>query len=150
MKRVLVFFLCFCCLSSCGDIRPDAELPVVNVSSFKPLPSEGIAPVFEVGLHIINPSNATLNINGISYTIRLAGQRVLVGVANDLPDIGPYSEGDAVIRASTDMVGSFLLITRLLREKQESIKYEFSASLDVAGLQRDIKVVKRGEVSLGN
>jgi len=144
MNRALLFFLCLCCLSSCGSIRPDEELPVVNVSYFKPLSSEGIAPVFEVGLHIINPSATTLNINGIAYTIRLQGQRVLVGVANDLPDIAPYSEGDAVVRASTDMVGSFLLITRLLREKQENIKYEFSARMDVAGLNRNINVVKQG------
>lgn len=148
MNRVLVFFLCICCLSSCGDIRPDAEPPVVNVSYFKPLPPQGIAPRFEVGLHIINPSNTTLNLNGISYTIKLEGQRVLVGVAHDLPVIGPYSEGNAVIRASADMVGSFLLITKLLREKQESIHYEFSASLDVAGLRGDIKIVKKGEISL--
>lgn len=150
MDRVLVLFLCLSCLSSCGEIHSDAELPVVNVSYFKPLPPEGIAPVFEIGLHIVNPSATTLNINGISYTIKLAGQRVLVGVANDLPDIGPYSEGDAAIRASTDMVGSFLLITKLMKEKQESIQYEFSASLNVAGLKRDIKVVKEGEISFGD
>ena len=148
MKRLLILFLCLGCLSSCGEIRPRQELPVVNVSYFKPLPPEGLAPVFEVGLHIINPSNTTLNINGISYTIKLDGQRVLVGVAHDLPDIGPYSEGDAAIRASTDMIGSFLLITKLMHEKQGSIHYEFAANLDVAGLSRDIKVVKEGEISL--
>lgn len=148
MSRALILFLCLCCLSSCGDIRPDAELPVVNVSYFKPLPSEGLAPVFEIGLHIVNPSATTLNIIGASYTIKLDGQRVLVGVANDLPAIGPYAEGDAVIRASADMVGSFLLITKLLREKQETIHYEFSASLNVAGLRRDIKAVKKGEIAL--
>jgi len=150
MSRVLVLFLCLCCLSSCGSIRSDAEQPVVNVSYFKPLPMQGIAPVFEVGLHIINPSATTLNLTGLAYTIKLAGQRVLVGVANNLPAIGPYSEGDAVVRASTDMVGSFLLITRLMNEKHESITYEFSASLGVAGLRRDIRVVKAGELSFSN
>lgn len=148
MNRAFVFFLCICCLSACGEIRQDEELPVVNVSYFKPLPPQGIAPVFEIGLHIINPSNTTLNINGISYSVKLEGQRVLVGVANDLPDIGPYSEGDAVIRATTDMVGSFLLITKLMREERESIHYEFSANMNVAGIKRDIKIVKDGELSL--
>ena len=147
MSRLLILFLCVCCVSSCGDIRPDEALPVVNVSYFKPLPPQGIAPVFEVGLHIINPSATTLKIIGASYTIKLDGQRVLVGVANDLPDIAPYGEGDAVIRASADMVGSFLLITKLLREKQDGIRYEFSARLNVAGLRRDINVVKQGEFS---
>lgn len=147
MNRVVVFVLCLFCLSSCGNIRPDEERPVVNVSYFKPLPLQGIAPAFEVGLHIINPSNTTLKLNGISYSIKLEGQRVLVGVASELPVIGPYKEGDAVIKATADMVGSFLLITKLLREKQEGIHYEFSARLDVAGLQRNIKVVKQGEMS---
>ena len=150
MSRATVIILCLCCLSACGSIRPDAELPVVNVSYFKPLPMQGIAPVFAVGLHIINPSATTLNLTGLAYTIKLAGQRVLVGVANDLPAIGPYSEGDAEVRASTDMVGSFLLITRLMNEKHESITYEFSATLAVAGLGRDIKVVKQGEISFSN
>lgn len=149
MKQVTVFFLCLCCLSACGN-RPDEEIPVVNVSYFKPLPMEGLAPDFEIGIHIINPSGRTLKFNGISYNIKLEEQRVLVGVSNDLPDIGPYSEGDAVIKASTDMVGSFLLISKLIREKQESIKYEFSASLDVAGARRDIKVVRKGVISLRN
>jgi hypothetical protein len=147
MKRVLVFLLCLYCLSSCSSTRPDDELPVVNVSYFKPLPMRGLAPVFEVGLHIINPSATALVLNGLSYTITLEGQRVLVGVARDLPAIGAYSEGDAVVRASTDMVGSFLFITRLMQEKQGNIHYEFSASLDAAGLERNIKVVKSGEIS---
>ena len=147
MNRVLVVILSFCCLSSCGDIRPEAELPVVNVSYFKPLPAQGIAPAFEVGLHIVNPSATALKLVGISYTIKLEGQRILVGVAHDLPEIGPYREGDVVVRATTDMIGSFLLITKLLREKQDNISYEFSASLNVAGLGRDIKVVKKGEIS---
>lgn len=148
MNRVLVFILCLGCLSSCGNIRPEAELPVVNVSYFKPLPARGIAPAFAVGLHIINPSATALKLNGVSYTIKLEGQRVLVGVAHDLPEIGPYHEGDVVVRATADMFGSFLLITKLLREKQKNISYEFSANLNVAGLGRDIKVVKKGKFSI--
>ena len=137
--------LCAGLLASCGSTRPDDELPVVNVSFFRPVTSTGLAPVFEVGLHIINPSDSALQLNGIAYTIRLEGQRVLVGVANDLPTIGPYGEGDAVIRASTDMVGSFLLISKLMQEKREGISYEFSARLDVAGFRRDINITREGE-----
>ena len=145
--RIFLILVCACFITSCGSTRPDEQMPVVNVSYFRPADSEGLAPVFEVGLHIINPANTTLRLNGMAYTIKLEGQRVLVGVANDLPEIGPYSEGDAVIRASTDMVGSFLLISRLIQEKPDGIRYEFSARLDVAGMRRDINVVREGEFS---
>lgn len=42
-------------------------------------------PRFEIVLHITNPNRDPLELEGISYTIHLEGNKVMSGVANDLP-----------------------------------------------------------------
>ena len=148
MYRFILLFTFACFLSACGNTRRDEDLPVVNVNYFRMLPSAGLSPNFEIGLKIINPANRPLNLVGISYSIKLEGHRILVGVSNDLPVIEPYSEDVVVIKASADMIGSFLLVSKLIKEKNESINYEFSAKLDTANLRRDINIVREGTLSL--
>ena len=63
------------------------------MSSFKPLPSEGMIPAFEIGLRIINPNRQTLNLEGIVYTVSLQGHEIVKGVGKDFAPIEGYSEG---------------------------------------------------------
>ena len=135
-------------LTACATVSPDFETPSVSVTSFKTRPSQSMAPQFEIGLHILNPNRTPLRLKGISYKIYIEGHKVLTGVANDLPVIEAYGEGDVTLHAVTDLFGSIQLITDLMRQQRETFNYEFVAKLDAGGILNNIHVKRKGEVAL--
>lgn len=137
--------------SSCASLQPGFETPVVSISSFEALPSQGVLPQFEIGLHIVNPNRTALNLKGVVYTISLEGHKLVTGVTNELPVIGAYSEGDIVLNASVDLFSSIGFFTDLIRNQNlKKISYQFNAKLDVGTLYPIIRVTKEGELSLSS
>ena len=133
--------------AGCGELKPNYETPTINVSYFRPLPGTGIAPRFGIGLHVINPNDFALEVRGISYTVSLQGQKIVVGVARDLPTVPAYGEADIDLQAATDVISSIKLITGLMRDPQQVISYELDARLDIKGFARKVHVVREGEFS---
>lgn len=135
-------------VGGCAVLQPNYETPTVSVRSVRALPTDGMAPRFEIGLHVINPNRSKLALKGISYTVKLAGHRILMGVANDLPVIEAYGEGDVVVGASADLFSSISLVTDLLNRHRDTVPYELEAKLDIGSFRPAIHVEKKGHISL--
>lgn len=135
-------------LPACAPLQPGFETPEVRVTSFKVLPSETIAPRFEIGLHVINPNRSALKLVGLTYSVELEGRRVLSGVTSDLPVIAGYGEGDVVLQASADLINSLGLLSDLMNRPRETVTYDLNAKLDVGALMPSIRISKTGEISL--
>lgn len=135
-------------VASCATIHPDYETPVVNVSSIRALPAEGMAPRFEIGLHIVNPNRSPLKLYGIAYSLKLEGYKILTGVANDLPIIEGYDEGDVSLFASANLLNSIRFFSKLINTRREAITFDLEAKLDLGGFRPTIRVVESGEVDL--
>lgn len=148
--RWIVFGLLLAMLSACGALRPGYEKPHVTIQSFRALPSDGFAPRFEIGLHIVNPNSVGLNLVGIAYDVELDGHRILTGVANNLAPIEAYGEGDVMLSAATDVFGGVGLIADLMQSQRSSVRYDVSAKLDVSGFGRNIRVKRTGELALSD
>lgn len=131
-------------LSACVTTPSDFEEPSVSVTSFTPVSSSSISPQFEIVLHITNPNRESLVLEGLSYNIYLDGNKVMSGVANDLPTIEPYGETDVKLNATANLLGGFQLITGLMNENKAHIEYEFNAKLDVGVFKPRIEVSKKG------
>jgi len=136
-------------LSACATMRPDYEQPTVALTAFRALPSEGMAPAFEIGLRIINPNPDDLVLRGIVYTIRLEGHEVVKGVGRDFPVIEGYSQEDVTITASVQLLSGLRLFADLLRDQPRSLGYEFEARLDPGGLYPSIRVSEAGKLDMG-
>jgi len=136
--------------SGCAGLQTsDFQDPAVSINTFRIVPSQGIAPRFEIGLHIVNPNRAPLTLEGIAYTIDIEGNHLLTGAANDLPVIDPYSEGNITLQASTDLFGGLGLISDLMKQKHDKVTYELHVKLDVGSYRPLIHVERTGEMSLG-
>ena len=146
--RIVVLLAAFVAVFGCVGLEPGFETPTVGVSSFRALPSEGVAPVFEIGLHIVNPNRTALNLEGIVYSVTLNGHKVLMGASSDLPVIGAYSEGDVTLRATADLLSSIGLLGSLMKQGQDTFTYELDARLDIGSLRPRIHVQEKGEISL--
>lgn len=143
--QVIFVFL----LSACASTPSDFDDPEVSVVSFKPQNSAGLTPNFEIILQITNPNREPLEIEGMSYSISLAGNKVMSGVANDLPTIEPYDKAEVTLNATADLFGSIKLLTGLMenKNKNKNIEYEFKAKIDVGVFRPSIRVVKQGTLS---
>ena len=145
---ILTFASMALLMVGCATLHPDYETPSVNVSTIRALPSESIAPRFEIGLHIINPNRSALNLQGIAYSLKLDGHKILTGVANDLPSIGGYEEGDVTLIATTSLLSSMRFFADLMNAQRDTITYEFNAKLDLGGIRPNVHVGEKGEVNL--
>ncbi|TKB11717.1 LEA type 2 family protein [Desulforhopalus sp. IMCC35007] len=103
--RIIPLICLFLFISSCASFVPYKEKPTVGLKTFQLMPGDGLIPKFAIGLHIINPNRESLKIEGLYYTVSIEGHKVLAGVANDLPKIRGYGEGDISIEATVDLLG---------------------------------------------
>lgn len=133
-------------LAACVTTSSDFEEPSLTVTSFIPKNSDSISPRFEIVLHITNPNRDPLELQGLSYTIHLEGNKVMSGVANDLPTIEPYGEADVKLEATANLFGGFQLLTGLMNQNKEHIEYEFNAKLDVGAFKPMIRVNQKGQL----
>ncbi len=145
---VLLYSLIIFLAASCASLQPDYEPPSFMITDFRALPSGGIAPKFEIGLHIINPNRKALDIIGISYNAKIDGHKILTGVSNKIPVVGAYEESDVKLTATTSLFSSISLLADLMREQRSSFNYVLDVKMDIAGLRKKIHVQKEGTISL--
>ncbi|WP_319407281.1 LEA type 2 family protein [uncultured Desulfosarcina sp.] len=147
-NRTLILASMVMMIAGCATLYTDYETPSVTVSTIRALPSDSIAPRFEIGLHIVNPNRSPLKLHGIAYSLKLDGYKILTGVANDLPTIDGYAEGDVILVASTSLLSSMRFFADLMNVQRDRIAYELNAKLDLGGLRPNVHVGEKGEIRL--
>ena len=135
-------------VSSCAQLQSGYETPVVSITSFEAVPTQGIVPRFQIGLHIMNPNRSPLYLKGVSYTISLERHTIMTGVSNQLPQIEAFGEGDVLLDASVDLFSSMGFFSDLIRRKKDKISYTLNAKLDAGSSYPLIKVTRKGKISL--
>lgn len=138
----------FILTTGCASLQPEFKEPTVSVTSFRALPAEGMAPRFEIGLHVTNPNRFALTPAGIAYSVSLEGRQILNGVANNLPEIEAYGEGNITLLATVDLFNSFSLFADVIRQPRDTFSYELDALLDLGGIYPNMKFSEEGQVSL--
>ena len=150
IRKASMFLMACFLLQSCATLDPDYEEPTVMLSSFRAIPSEGMLPSFEVGLRIINPNAAPLNLEGIVYSISLQGHELVKGVGKDYPQIEGYSEDNVTLVASANLLSGIRFVTGMTKQQNEPFEYEFKAKLDVGGLYPSLRISETGTLDFGN
>jgi LEA14-like dessication related protein len=148
--RILPLICLFLFISSCASFVPYKEKPTVGLKTFQLIPGDGLIPKFVIGLHIINPNRKPLKVEGLYYTVSIEGHQVLAGVANNLPEIRGYGEGDIPIEATVDLLNGAKLIRSLLVQPTSSFGYTFRAKLDMGTLMPTMNIVEKGQISVEN
>lgn len=145
-KRFLLVLLLV--LTACARLAPFTQEPQVNLTSFRVLPGSGLVPTFEIGLHVVNPNRVPLKLAGLAYAVELEGYQVLNGVANQLPVIAAYGEGDVLLQARPDLVNSVNLFAELLSRPRDTFSFQLEADLDVGRFWPKLHVSRSGKVTL--
>ncbi|MDP6435898.1 MAG: hypothetical protein QF803_04730 [Gammaproteobacteria bacterium] len=148
--RQAAYVFCMCglaLLTGCAGLTPNYEAPGVTVSYIKPMPSDGVTLRFEIGLWVTNPNDATLELEGASYSVKLDNYEILTGVSNELPAIDGYGQAEIVINAQADLFHSMQFARSLTTEPRDSFVYEFSVKLSTGNFFAPIHVTDTGTMS---
>jgi len=150
MSKTIIYITACFLLGACASLSPDYEKPTVMMTSFHTVPSEGSLPTFEIGLRIINPNSAPIELQGVVYSISLQGRELVKGVGKDYPTIEGYSEGDITLSASANLLEGIRFIAAMVQAHDQPLEYEFEAKLDVGGVFPSLRVSETGSLNLGN
>lgn len=135
-------------LSACASLRPEFKQPGITVVAIKPRVLNSMTPEFDILLRVSNPNRRALEIAGLSYELRLAGSKLIEGVASDLPRIEAYGEAEVMLRAHADLLGSLGVLSRLMDDPGAPVEYEFNAEIDLGGFYPNIDVSRNGILRL--
>lgn len=135
-------------LSSCALLDPAYEKPAVHLVRIEPLSSSGFEQRFRVDLKIINPNRSGLNISGMSYTLKLNGEKVVTGVAGQIAEIPSFSETVVQVEASTNILAGLRLVSSLLNKPGRELHYELATKLRSGWWPVPINIVESGEMAL--
>lgn len=151
MKLPRIFLLlAIACLAACTTLKPGFETPTVQVMSFRPLPAEGLAPRFEIGLRVVNPNPDALKLRGISYNVALNDNRVVEGAASELPVVPAYGEADVRLTAAVSLVDAMRFVNGLISRADGQVQYRLQAKLDIGALLPAIRIEEKGMLGSRN
>ena len=134
--------------AGCASLSPDFEEPSLQINSVRLINFDGIAPQFEIDLHIVNPNRDALDLKGVSYTLHLAGKQVVSGATSNLPVVAAYGEADFKIDASVSLLDGLQLMSKLMNQYQENLTYEFNAKLDLGSFYPTIPIKREGVLNI--
>jgi len=153
--RVRLYGICWLAIAllitGCASVQPGYEPPTLEITGVRFDPSsQGAVPQFLIGLRVINPNRQALHLSGISYNLYLQDQRVLSGVARDLPVVPGYADQAIEVSATPALFGGVRLLAELMNNPQlNALDYRVEAKLDSGGLQWPVRVQEQGQLPLG-
>lgn len=147
-RRVWLGLLVLPMVVACATLPQDFTEPTVSLLAVKPRNAEDLSPEFDVVLRITNPNRKALEINGLTYRIRLDGSEVIDGVASELPAIAPYGEAEVTVRARANLLGGINFLAGLLANASRPVDFELVARIDVGAFYPVVQIERRGQLTL--
>ena len=135
-------------LSACATMPRDFEQPGVSLVSVTPRADDDATPRFDIVLLVTNPNRGPLDIEGMSYRIRLDGAEVIEGAASEFPRIPAYGEAEVTVSARPNLFGGLSLLSGWVTGARDEIEFQFDARIDIGAFYPVIKVSRRGVIPL--
>jgi len=109
------------------------------------MPTDDLAQRFELGFLLSNPNGEPFTVRGMSYSVYLEGHKLLSGVTNAIPEVGPYEEQRFTIVASTSLLGSVRLFEDLFSQPRDQFEYRLEAKLELSSpVARKLSLDEKG------
>jgi LEA14-like dessication related protein len=134
-------------IDGCAGLGTYSEAPRVSLVSIQPLELGVLEQRYGLRLRILNPNDAALPVEGMSYALRINDREFAYGVSRQPVTIPPY--GEALL--DVDVVSSLLGVLQQLQEanagKRESLTYRLTGHLSLANRPGKLPFDYRGELN---
>lgn len=132
------FLLCLLVpLAACQTIGVVSNPPRVHLADIKPLSGGGgiFAQQFGVSFIVENPNNAVLQIDGISYDLRVNGQPLMSGQSGQSGRINAFSQGNVGVLSS---VSTLNILNQVLGAgREQGLSYQLDGRIYYRGGPRN-------------
>jgi len=146
LRSIAVIVLC--ALASCSAFAPKIETPRLSLVSVGMMSADIFNQQFRVRMHVQNPNDRDIPVNGLDYELFLEGDSFAEGVSNQpfvIPALGE-TEFDLTVR--TNFVSSIgRLVSRLNGRTQVNYVLEGKVLTDI-GMFNKIPFRETGSVDL--
>lgn len=133
MRTWSMFFILFSfCLTGCASITP-IKAPEVSLVSIEPSKTKGFSQYFTLSLLVTNPNGFDLNIDGVTFNLEIADQKVMAGVSNSIPLLKAYSETPVKLNASIGLFDLLKLLAYFGQNPTQEMKYNLKTVIDPSG-----------------
>lgn len=144
--RFLYIILISLLVSNCSSVNPLFEEPEVQVDSFSVVSVDSFNPVFEIGLRVINPNKQAINIQGLSYSAVIEGQKILTGVSDESITLAGFNETSLTLNAKADLLNGFQLLSKLINSETTNPNYSLQIKMNVGSFKLPIVITRKGVI----
>jgi len=128
----MIFAIFSLLLASCASIAP-IKKPDVSLVSIEPSKTKGFTQYFTLNLLVSNPNSFDLDIEGVTFNLGIADQKVLSGMSSSVPLLKSYTETPISISASVSLFDLLKLLTYFAEHRNEELKYHLATTIDPNG-----------------
>ncbi len=110
-------------LAGCATLAPHFEKPQLTVASIEIKEATLAEQRFSVRMRVQNPNSRALPVEGISYTIELAGEELGRGVTADRFTVPAYGEAEFEMFVTTNLASTFFKVLPRLKDSAHPAEY---------------------------
>lgn len=142
--RIAAAFACALALAACATIsqRPEVSLSGLDIQEIGLLEQR-----FGLRLRVLNPNDADISIDGLSYELEVNGQAFAKGVSNRAVTVPRMGEAVVEVSAISNLGGLLRQLNELHKGGREAVTYRLTGRLNAGGLG-SVPFEHQGEVAL--
>ena len=146
--RLVGWLVMLCMLSGCA-LLSTSQKPEVNLVNVQPGSHEGLQQNFLITLQVTNPTAHELNISGMSYNLKLQGQKLISGVSGGLRPLPAYGQSMVKVPASANLITGLKIIGAFMEDSTQAVEFELEARINLGWWRFPVTVVESGSIDLG-
>jgi len=147
MIKILYYLSFVLLLSSCAGLDTKPEQFKINISSIQILESTLMEQRYQVKLRIMNRSQDSLTIDGMSFDIELNDEDFASGVSNEPFTLSPLSETIVSVSVTSTIFSLIRQFNAMKDRKSSPLNYELSGTIYISSLF-GIPFKEKGEINL--
>ncbi|WP_323002536.1 LEA type 2 family protein [Denitromonas sp.] len=136
-------------LAGCASLPLNMQPPEVSVSDLRLLDVGLLEQRFGLSLRVLNPNDAEIPIDGLSFTVELNGKPFAKGVSNQAVTVPRLSEAMLEVEAVSSLSGLLRQFGSMARG-QERIDYRIYGTLYTGNLFGGVPFDQKGEVDFAD
>lgn len=136
-------------LAGCASLPLNMQPPEVSVSDLRLLDVGLFEQRFGLSLRVLNPNDAEIPIDGLSFTVELNGKPFAKGVSNQAVTVPRLSEAMLEVEAVSSLTG-LLRQFGAMAKGQERIDYRIHGTLYTGRLFGGVPFDQKGEVDFAD
>lgn len=148
-RRRLLMAAVALALAGCAGLPMNMQPPEVSVADLRLLDVGLFEQRFGLRLRVLNPNDAELPIDGLSFAIELNGKPFAKGVSNQTLTVPRLSEAMLDVEAVSSLTG-LLRQFGAMAKRQDRIDYRIHGTLYTGRLFGGVPFDQRGEVDFAD